>query len=103
MRVLVITEAPVIEFDLPSEQTGFDVGEAGVVGRLRKSQTEELTLARGTFDVLIALAAVDANLKIAGRDGIHKLRENGSDRIHLLPQAQDGRQRFDAGKEPRIR
>jgi hypothetical protein len=73
-------------------QTDFDVAETGATGQLSESQTEELVPAREILDVPIALVAIDANLKLVGREEIQKLSENGSAKIHLLPPAQDGKQ-----------
>jgi len=46
--------------------------------------------------VTIALVAIDANLKLVGREEIQKLRENTAAKIHLLPPAWAGKQQNDA-------
>jgi hypothetical protein len=60
---------------LLSAQTGFDVAQTAAIGELGESQTEELIPTREIFDVAIALVAIDANLKLVGRDELHELSE----------------------------
>src|SRR5579872_5300156 len=62
-------------------------------------QTQELIPTREIFDVAIALIAIDANLKLVGREKIHKLREHGSAKIHRLPPEQAGKQYDGTEKE----
>jgi len=59
---------------------------------LSEGQTKELILAGEFFDVAIALVAIDANLKLVGREEIHELREDGSAKIHSLPPEQARKQ-----------
>jgi hypothetical protein len=68
-----------------SSQTGFDVAETVAIGELSESQAEKLIPARKTFDVTMAVVAIDAELKLAGRYELHELSENGLARVHRLP------------------
>src|SRR6266853_1114702 len=86
------TEAHVIELGLLGTKTGFDIAETFAVGELSKGQTEELIPAGEIFDVAIALVAIDANLKRVGWEEVHKLRKDGSAKIHLLPPEHAGKQ-----------
>ena len=81
-----------IELGLLGAQTGFDIAKTFAIGELSKGQTKELIPAGEIFDVAIALVAIDANLKLVGREEIHELRENGSAKIHPLPPEQAGKQ-----------
>jgi hypothetical protein len=59
--------------------------------RLCGEKNEE-SPAREVLDVPIALVAIDANLKLVGREEIQKLSENTAAKIHLLPPAWAGKQ-----------
>ncbi len=90
-----------IQLGLLGAQTGFDIAKTFAVRELSKGQTQELIPAREIFDVAIALIAIDANLKLVGREKIHKLREHGSAKIHRLPPEQAGKQ-YDATEKEAI-
>ncbi len=96
MRQSIATNLPspthVIQLGLLGAQTSFDVPKTFAVGELSKSQTKELIPAGELFDVAIALIAIDTKLKLVARQKIHKLRENGSAKIHRLPPEQPGKQ-----------
>ena len=85
-------EAHVIKLGLLGTQTGFDIAETFAIGELSEGQTKELIPAGEFFDVAIALVAIDANLKLVGREEIHELREDGSAKIHSLPPEQARKQ-----------
>jgi hypothetical protein len=85
-------EAHVIKLGLLGTQTGFDIAETFAVGELSEGQTKELIPAGKFFDVAIALVAIDANLKLVGREKVHELREDGSAKIHPLPPEQARKQ-----------
>jgi hypothetical protein len=85
-------EAHLIKLGLLGTQTGFDIAETFAVGELSEGQTKELIPAGEFFDVAIALVAIDANLKLVGREEIHELREDGSAKIHSLPPEQARKQ-----------
>ena len=75
----------VIKPGLLGAQAGFDVAETGAISQLSKSQTEELIPAREIFDVMVAVVAIDAQLKLVGGNELHELSENGSARVQGLP------------------
>jgi len=77
---------------LLSTQTGFDVAQTLAVGELSKGQRKKLIPAGEILDVAMALIAINAKLKLVGREKVHELRENGSAQIHLLPPEQAGKQ-----------
>jgi hypothetical protein len=66
--------------------------ETFAIGELNEGQTKELIPAGKFFDVAIALVAIDANLKLIGREEVHELREDGSAKIHSLPPEQARKQ-----------
>jgi hypothetical protein len=94
-------ETHVIQLGLLGAQAGFDIAKTFAVRELSKGQTQELIPTREIFDVAIALIAIDANLKLVGREKIHKLREHGSAKIHRLPPEQAGKQ-YDATEKEAI-
>jgi hypothetical protein len=81
----LIPDVRVKKLGLLGAQTGFDIAETFATGELSKSPTKELIPAGEFFDVAIALVAIDANLKLVGREKVHELREDGSAKIHPLP------------------
>ena len=81
-----------IELGLLGAETGFDIAQTFAISELSKDQAKELIPTREIFDVAIGLVSIDASLKLVGRDELHKLRENGSAKIHLLPPEQAGTQ-----------
>jgi hypothetical protein len=85
-------EAQVIKLGLLSTQTGFDIAENFAAGELSEAQTKELIPAGKFFDVAIALVAINANLKLAGRKEVPELREDCSAKIHALPPEQARKQ-----------
>jgi len=82
----------VIQLGLLSTQTGFDIAKTFAVGELSKGQRKKLIPAREILDVAMALVSIDAKLKLVGREIIHKLRKDGSAKIHLRPPEQAGKQ-----------
>jgi hypothetical protein len=90
-----------IEFGLLRAETSFDVAQAAAIGELSEGEAEELIPTRELFDVAIALVAIDANLKLVGRDEIQKLRKNGSAKIHLPSPKEGGKQQNHAKNEIR--
>jgi hypothetical protein len=92
----------VIKPGLLSAQAGFDVAETGAIGQLSKSQTKELIPAREIFDVMIAVVAIDAQLKLVGGNELHELSENGSARVQGLPPKQRREQPYGVEKEAKI-
>jgi len=91
----------VIELGLLGAETSFDVAQAAPISELRKDEAEELIPTREIFDVAIALVAIDANLKLVGREEIQKLRKNGSAKIHQLSPKQGGKQQNHAKNDAR--
>jgi hypothetical protein len=79
---------------LPSlrAQAGLDIAKTFAVAELSKGQAKKLIPTREIFDVAIPVIAIDAKLKLVGRQIIQKLRENGSAKIHRLPPQQAGKQ-----------
>jgi hypothetical protein len=76
-----------VKLGLLGTQTSFDIAQAAAIGQLSEQQTKELIPTREVLDVTIALVAIDANLKLVGREEIQKLRENTAANVHLLPPA----------------
>jgi hypothetical protein len=64
------------------------------IDELSKGQTEELVPAGEIFDVAIALAPIDADLKLIAGEEVQELRENGSAWVHLLPPEQAAKRRM---------
>jgi hypothetical protein len=60
----------VIEFGLLGAETSFDIPQAPTIGELGEEQTKELIPTGEVLDVTIALVAIDANLKLVGREEI---------------------------------
>jgi hypothetical protein len=85
-------ETPVIPLGLLGAQTGFDSAKTFAVGELSKGPRKKLIPAGTIFDLAMALAAINANLKLVDREQIHELRENGSAKIHPRPPGQAGKQ-----------
>jgi hypothetical protein len=77
-------------------KTSFDIAQAAAISELSEHQAKELIPTREILDVTIALVAIDANLKLVGREEIQKLSENTAAKIHLLPPAWAGKQQNDA-------
>jgi len=65
-------------------KTSFDIAQACAISKLREQQAKELIPTREVLDVTIALVAIDANLKLVGREEIQKLSQNTAAKIHLL-------------------
>jgi translation elongation factor EF-4 len=80
-----------IEFGLLGAQTRFDIAQAAAKSKLGEQQAKELIPTREIFDVPIALVAIDAKLKLVGREEIQKLRENTAANVHLMPPAGAGK------------
>jgi hypothetical protein len=85
-----------IESGLLGAKTRFDIAQAAAISELSEQQAKELIPTREVLDVTIALVAIDANLKLVGREEIQKLSENTAAKIHLLPPAWAGKQQNDA-------
>jgi hypothetical protein len=90
-----------IELGLLGAETRFDIAQAVAISELSEGQAEELIPTREVFDVAIALVAIDANLKLVGRDEIQKLRKNGSAKIHRLSPKEGGKQQNHAKNDAR--
>ena len=73
-------------------QIGFDIVETFAVSELSEGQAKELIPAGEFFDAVIALASIDANPKLVGREEVYELRKDGSAKIHPLPPEQARKQ-----------
>jgi len=85
-----------VKFGLLGAKTSFDIAQAAAISELSEQQAKELIPTRKVLDVTIALVAIDAKLKLVGREEIQKLRENTAAKIHRLPPAWAGKQQNDA-------
>lgn len=91
-----------IELGLLSSQSGFDVAQTFAISKLSESQKEKLIPARKILDVAMALIAIDAKLKLVGRDEIRELNENRLLCVHRLPPKRNGKQSHGAHREGKI-
>jgi len=81
-----------VKFGGLGAETSFDIPQAAAVGQLSEEQTKELIPTGKVLHVTIAPVAIDANLKLVGREEIQKLRENTAAKVHWLPPAGAGKQ-----------
>jgi hypothetical protein len=86
----------VIKFGLLRTQARFDGAQAAPLSALREQQAKELLPTREVLEVTIALVAIDAKLKVLGREKVQELRKNTAAKIHLLPPVGAGKQQHDA-------
>src|SRR3974377_654801 len=78
-------KAHVVKLARHRAQTGFDIAKTFAVGQLSEGHAQELIPTGEAFDVVVAVIAIHANLKLVARDIVHELSQNGSCRVHRLP------------------